>query len=338
MTELQALDAIITEQPEVAPVPYYFATKNGWYSNVPTLFGTAHIPADKWPKRLPEQKTLFYYSEEKVPGFIFDQALDFFRQVYRKHQTEATSYICRDSDGQYSLFIPKQYVTGASVNHKVEAGQMGDRSPVGTIHSHCMMSAFHSGTDEHDMGKMPGLHVTIGMVMSEEPEYAVAMAVGDTKFDIEPHDILDESITEDANGFNSAPEHWLNFVHANERAPWTGGIATTYSKTPSSKGYKYGKMRPVGFTPPSWWMDDEWQYYSPYQSSADKRQHTDDLDEEAHLATSKRWLLDEQRELAEMGYVLEFDIHFDPEKARDLMEQRQATNGDDTLPMFGGQP
>lgn len=336
MSEVKALEAVITDDPQVASVPYYFASKAGWMSNVPTLYGTAHVPAEKHPPTLPEFKTLFHFSEEKVPAFIFDQALDFFRKVYTQHKTEATTYICRDAQGRYSLFIPKQYVTGASVNHKVEAGEMGERVAVGTIHSHCMFSAFHSGTDAHDMGKMPGLHATIGMVMKDEPEYAVAIAVGDTTFDIEPHDIIDEDVTKDANGFNTAPDHWLKFVHANQRAPWQGGISTTYRG--SSTVYQYGKMKkPIGFQTPNWMDDEGWDFYSSYKPSYIKGGY--ETEEEAiksHLEITKRWLRDEVRDLAEMGFVLKWDIEEDPAEAQAVLESMQAENANDTLPMFGG--
>lgn len=333
MTDVQALSAIITEEPEVASVPYYFATKKGWYSNVPTLFGTAHIPADKWPKQLPELETLFHFSEEKVPIFIFQQALDFFRKVYAAYQTEATTYICRDEDGQYSLFIPKQYVTGASVNHRVDTGEMGKRMPVGTIHSHCNFSAFHSGTDEHDMGKMPGLHVTIGLVDSEAPEYAVAIAVGDTKFDIKQEQIVTDEITLDANGFATAPDRWLKYVMPNQTAPWTGGISTKYGhQTAKGPGYKMGQMRPVGFQAPAWWADEGYDYYSSFQPTGISR---DELNDDAQARMTTRWLEDETREMAELGYVLEWTLEKDAEGAQSLLEADQARTGQDTLP-FGG--
>lgn len=310
-----ALSSVITTDPEHADVPYWFATKQGWLQNVPTLFGVAHIKSEKWPIGLPAIEQSFILSDERIPKFIFDQATDFFRKIYDEHKTEATTYICRDSEGQYSLFVPTQYVTGASVNHKVEPGEMGTRYPVGTIHSHCNFGAFHSGTDEHDMGKMPGIHATIGYVVRDEPEMAIAIAVGNGRWTVEYGQIVDDTKTHDQNGYNTAQPRWLTFVHPNTPAPWQSkGITTSYTK-PTTLAKQYGRppsyQNGWGHWQKDWadWDDEKWR--KPTSDTLTEEDWMNQLVEEVQGDLARAAI-----DLAENGYRLQYTITHDPVAAK----------------------
>ena len=308
---IEALEALILETPQFAPVPYWFASKQGWMSNVPSLFGTAHVKAGKPPTTLPDHGESFRFGEERLPVFIYTQALDFFRKVYEAYKTEATTYICRDAEGQYSLFIPQQYVSGASVNHKVGVDEMGDRLPVGTIHSHCMMGAFHSGTDDHDMGKMPGLHMTIGKVLADKPELAIAMAVGETQFDFSEFNVWDGEETEDANGYDTAPDHWIRFVHPNQQAPWTGGTVTRYSKFQS----KIGRPGMAGFGSPG-----HMNYGDGYDVFGGGGAWDYSSNQAFSLSVVEADLAATAYDLAEEGYRLQYTITKDPAGAKTWLD------------------
>jgi hypothetical protein len=311
----EALAAIIDKEPPHSLVPYWFATKQGWVQNVPTLFGIAHVKTDKWPVGLPDIETSFVLNEERVPRFIFTQALDFFRKVFAAHRTEATTYICRDPNGQYSLFIPEQHVTGASVSHKVEPGQMGDRLPVGTIHSHCDFGAFHSGTDQHDMGKMPGVHATIGYVTREIPEVAIAIAVGQSRWTVEAEQIIDETILLDRNGYDTAPDSWLGWVHANTQAPWNAkAIVTSYGKPIVTFPPKTGYRLPSGYG--NWetdWL--QWREETDWKLPTPKDQPIELLIEEC-----ENELVNISIDLAEAGHRLQYTITHDPKVAKEWLD------------------
>jgi hypothetical protein len=57
---------------------------------------------------------------------------------------------------------------------------------VGTIHSHCNFSAFHSGTDTHDEETFDGIHITLGHVDRKEFSMVASVAVNANRVQLEP--------------------------------------------------------------------------------------------------------------------------------------------------------
>jgi hypothetical protein len=212
--------------PEAPPpfetVPYYIATRKGWMTNMPTLFGIAQTSLKGDNPTLPETPTRFELNDRKFPEYLLKQAHSFFRAVWNKQRTESSLYITyhRERD-QFNLWCPEQYVSLTSVNHKLDPLK-GGWTVAGTIHSHCNFGAFHSGTDKHDMEGTPGLHITIGHVDRDEPEYALALSLGDHKFDVEYADII-EPLPPGHSRNEQHPSHWLGFVKTGT-APWQGVI------------------------------------------------------------------------------------------------------------------
>lgn len=316
------------------PVPYWAATSKGWFINTPTLFGVAQVITDNPPEVLPQFEELFRFNGKKLPLYILSQAHDFFRKVWNKQKTESSAYICHNpGTDDFKLFIPEQYVTSVSVNHKLDAGQPGKGyQAIGTIHSHCDFSAFHSGTDTHDMGKMPGLHITLGHVDREEPEIAIAMSIADRRFDpIEYDTIIDKEKKVNRHGYNTAPDQWLRFVKQGT-APWTGGnVTTTYSKNKKHTylkqhtGYQFGSMH----KPDDWGWDYEqtsWNYQPGHEpkwlvESRARKKESDDafktFDEEITVAEDHMEYLKEV--LCMYGFVMNFNITHNPERADEFL-------------------
>ncbi len=114
----------------------------------------------------------------KIKQRDFEEVVEFFRQAYNKHSSEAMVLIYLNTDtNSISFKAPKQEVTGASIDYKsivVDDNFM----LVGSIHSHGSMSAFHSGVDVNDENDFDGLHITVGNVtrpdsFSLSAEYSV---------------------------------------------------------------------------------------------------------------------------------------------------------------------
>ena len=113
----------------------------------------------------------------KLPYELFNKVYEFFKYVYKKHKSEVAILLWHNFEtGEWDIEVPKQTVSGASVNYVRDESwglMMNDSGYVcvGTIHSHCEMTAFHSGTDDHDEYNFDGVHITIGKVISG-PEFA----------------------------------------------------------------------------------------------------------------------------------------------------------------------
>jgi hypothetical protein len=244
---MKALDIIVEGETPFADVPYYFASAKGWYTNMPTLFGVGQTPLKDGPPGLPTKETAFELNDRWFPEQFIDQAHAFFKAVFAKQKTESSLYIIynRQQD-EFKLWCPEQYVTHTSVNHRLGVLPLG-WTAAGTIHSHCDFSAFHSGTDQHDMEGMPGLHITLGHVNRDTPETAIALSLGSNQFDVDYENII-SSADEKSLTF---PTHWLQFVKQGN-APWNNGVKTSYKPKPTSYGYGKGYSAPKSNWKSNW--------------------------------------------------------------------------------------
>ena len=97
-----------------------------------------------------------------VPGALLGQVVGLFREVYRRHKSEAIVLLIYDPGvGRYEMVVPEQYVTGGRLTY-APGGTPPGKIRVGTIHSHAEADAFHSPIDDWDEKHDDGLHVTVG--------------------------------------------------------------------------------------------------------------------------------------------------------------------------------
>ena len=211
MEVIVAKDGIDFPEPEM---PYYILAKEHLYLHKKTAIGTVLMPESKLPFTVgsigEHKQGVFNWTGEKVPAQIIGQATAFFRRIYEKHHTEAEVLLTMHNDTKaFRIFIPHQRVSAGGVKSVHEPTHIGhDYLVVGTIHSHCMMSAFHSGTDTNDASDMDGVHFTIGKVMDNTPEIVAMVSMNGKNFHYaKPSDIAEINF----NG-HTAPEWWDEYV------------------------------------------------------------------------------------------------------------------------------
>jgi hypothetical protein len=211
------LKGTISELPK-ADLPHYVPAAEGLYLRKPTIFGPCMLPQTSWPDHLAKmgdyKKGMFTFEGTKVSPQIMAKAVDFFKKVNKKYGTEAEVIILWEpKKKEYDLFIPYQACTGVSVNSIYDPADIPlGWMVVGTMHSHCDMGAFHSGTDEADAKTFNGLHITVG-TLSTEPEFVAMMMVNkvDFHFDIE--------VVADISELDSAicPNIWFDNLFKSKR-------------------------------------------------------------------------------------------------------------------------
>lgn len=207
--------------------PYYVAAKNGMFAMQHTHWGRYLVPVAT-VNHLPEIKDAVFWNDiPKMPATLIGQVLSFFQAIYAARKSEAMVDLTWSPEKGYRAFVPPQRASGGGV----EATRNWEHIHglhVGTIHSHCMMTAFHSTTDEHDADGHNGLHITIGRVATDKPEYAVMFSHNghrwDKNFTIE--DVVDGPITPVQH-----PVWWEKFV----QDPIPMSKVTTYTpRTPTA--------------------------------------------------------------------------------------------------------
>lgn len=205
-----------------SPLPYYVLSQEGIFQHQVNTLGTATLRIDKMPTHLGElghKNGFFDYNATTVPKEICAQIVDFFRRIWKNHKAEAEVILTakiESTDGfpkivEWRVFIPTQKVSMGGVESVYEPSHIAKGyQVVGTMHSHCNFSAFHSGTDTNDASSFDGLHLTIGMVDRDEPQVTAMVSSAGYMVD------LDKKLAEVADFSDldaaQAPTWWDNYV------------------------------------------------------------------------------------------------------------------------------
>ena len=83
---------------------------------------------------------------------------------------------------------------------------------IGDIHSHCDDRAYSSSVDQHDEEYRSGVHIVVGRIRDEPPEFHIEATVDGTRFDVKPELAL--------GGYHrrrtGTPRRWMEKVEVEE--------------------------------------------------------------------------------------------------------------------------
>jgi hypothetical protein len=173
---------------------YYVLTKDGVYLHKDTVAASALVKVQGVPW-LESVETDIQLKLPKIPARIIGQAHCFFRKVWNKLKSESyLTLFYSQKTNSYQLWCPKQQVTSGSVHYeRDDQPDFNERRadgwpwvPVGTIHSHCNFSAFHSGTDTHDESTFDGIHITLGHVDRDQFSMVSSVAINNVRQQMDP--------------------------------------------------------------------------------------------------------------------------------------------------------
>jgi len=127
---------------------------------------------------------------EKIPQKMFVEMYMFFKDVYKKFQSEAILLIFyNEKTHEYKLVSPKQEVSGASMDYDRKV-TIKNYTMIGDIHSHGTMSAFHSSVDDNDEESFDGLHITLGHITSSNFSISSSIVINGSRFIVDPFDYI----------------------------------------------------------------------------------------------------------------------------------------------------
>jgi hypothetical protein len=224
MTRIDAslITPIYAKQSEDMPRPkdpvYYLLAADNLYlcRNHPQY--TSCVPAPQWPTELASHVTSLVPNYPRIPRDQLEQICGFFGYLSDEWSAEAIALLAWDEhQRQVRTIVPRQVAA-------VSQGKWGPTCPIGVkyeiprdlpshwsvfcdIHSHCDMAAFASQTDIDDEDSRTGLHVVVGRLHREPPEFHVEAVVDGTRF------LLDWQAVSD--GYRSRtvfPRKWLEQV------------------------------------------------------------------------------------------------------------------------------
>ena len=178
---LHAVDG--TEQPPPGSTFWYIIGKDGIYVEKQTDILHSRVKVSSGGiSCLQHVNTYADLAVDLLPVEKMAMILHFFREIYRTMKTEVNVLLFYNVEtDEWLVHCPDQVVSAASVRYDNDITIEGWRK-IGTIHSHCEMGTFHSGTDHEDENDLDGIHVVISKVTSDNPEMSVVLVVNGQRF------------------------------------------------------------------------------------------------------------------------------------------------------------
>jgi len=198
---------------------FYVMTGDGLFVCRNHRFFRSCVPAPRWPSALARQETFLKVAYPKMPRAMIERIVGFFSAVAERHNSEAGVLLAWDEPAQrLHVVVPDQVAT-------VSRNWYGDVFPiglkyewptelpngwviVGDVHSHVDHWPNPSYIDDLDETHRAGVHVVVGRIRSEPPEFHIEAVVDGQRFTLRPDQIMDDY----RRRRDKVPRAWLEKV------------------------------------------------------------------------------------------------------------------------------
>lgn len=171
---------------------FYLLTGSGMFICRNHPFFHSCVPTTEWPSELAGQRPFCLVAYPKLAQRTFETVVGFFDEVARVFSSEAAVLICwNEKSGQIDLVVPEQvgiisasgagYVSALEVEYEIPVLPAHMRL-IGDIHSHVDAPAFASWTDMADELYRPGVHLVVGCLSKEPPDFHCSVVVDGMRF------------------------------------------------------------------------------------------------------------------------------------------------------------
>jgi len=210
---------------------FYMVTANGLFRcrNHPFFQSCSKVKGDL--KELVSQESFLVPNYPKIPRLMLEKVVGFFHLVAEKQASEAAALLFWNrQEKQVELLIPEQTATNSSSGYALDVKYTVPTVPphllqIGDIHSHVYMGAFASGTDTSDETHRAGIHLIVGKIDKEPPEWNCEVIADGTRYKVELSDVIEgyhQRITE------GIPKEWVDRVKLKKEKPWSSSYGSSY--------------------------------------------------------------------------------------------------------------
>lgn len=217
---------------------FYLLAGNGYFQcrNHP-FYQSAVALTEVGHPDLADYKAFCRLSYPKIPQGMLEKIVGFFSQVEKEHGSEAYVLLGWDlHEKEIKMLVPEQEVSMCAAEYTLPT-YPDDWILIGDIHSHERMSAYSSLTDQKDEAKRSGLHIVVGKIHKEPPEFHIEVVVDGSRFKVNDHsDIFEGYERRDMN----VPEDWMAKV---KKKKWAWSIG----EHGGSYGYSGSYMGGMGY-------------------------------------------------------------------------------------------
>lgn len=179
---------------------FYLLTADGLFIGRNHRFFTSCVPTENWPQELAPQKRFLRLSMPKIPRPMMEQVIGFFDCIGKAHSAEAAVLVAWDErEKRIRVIVPDQVAT-VSVSWSGHAYPMDVHyeipkldeglTLIGDIHSHVDDAAYASYMDKQDETHSAGVHIVVGRISREPPEFHIEATVDGVRFLADPALVL----------------------------------------------------------------------------------------------------------------------------------------------------
>lgn len=169
---------------------FYLLTVDGMFLCRNHPFFKSCVKATKLPPGMPAQYERLTLAYPRISPEQMGMVVGWFAEAAKK-SCEAIVLLCWNAlDKRLELVCPKQTASNwMDLKYDVPSLPPG-WSIIGDIHSHVNMSAYTSNIDEKDEVHRPGLHIVVGKIEDEPPEFHIEATVDGRRFTVKDQDAI----------------------------------------------------------------------------------------------------------------------------------------------------
>ncbi|HOX57302.1 MAG TPA: Mov34/MPN/PAD-1 family protein [Candidatus Paceibacterota bacterium] len=171
---------------------FYLLSRDGLFLCRNHQFFSSCVPADRWPSELAGHRQFLQFDYPRLSQRLVEQVVGFFDIIGERYGSEAAVLLAWNRDtNQVEVVVPDQIATVSSSYYGKPYGiDLHYDVPtlpshlllIGDIHSHVDAPAYASWTDKVDEAYRPGLHLVVGRILDEPPEFYCAVVADGTRF------------------------------------------------------------------------------------------------------------------------------------------------------------
>ena len=180
---------------------FYMLTGSGLFLCRNNQFYQSAVPAPRSPVELAKQKSFLAVRYPKVSRRLMEYIVGYFDCVADTHGTEAAVLLAfNKTTGRVQIVVPDQVATvtrngwgtvfPVGVEYEIPANLSPELALIGDVHSHVDSAAYASYIDKHDETYRPGLHIVVGRLNREPPEFHIEAVTDGARFTVKSEMVL----------------------------------------------------------------------------------------------------------------------------------------------------
>lgn len=164
---------------------FYILAGNGYFMcrNHPFYQSCVKVTGYGHPDLVDHDECLKHYYPP-LPQAMIEDIVGFFGLVKDEHRAEAYVLLAWDMvEKEIKMLVPEQEVSMTSAEYELP-NYPDSWILIGDVHSHNTMSAYSSSVDKDDEKKRSGLHIVVGKIDQEPPDFHAEIVVDGARFKV----------------------------------------------------------------------------------------------------------------------------------------------------------